>query len=182
MRIIAGKHKGRVLNILKHAGTRPTSDRVREALFSKIQINIKNAAVLDLFSGTGALAFEALSRGANTAYLVDNNKNSYNLIVENNKLLKENANIINTHFSLALKKFADDKKSFDVIFLDPPYKTDLAESALDIISKNDLLNKQGIIVYEHDKQKLQISIPEEFAVYDQKIYGTVYLTFITQVK
>ena len=180
MRIIAGKYKSRILKDLTHEGTRPTADRVREALFSKIQTDIKGGIVLDLFSGTGALGFEALSRGAKEAYLVDSNKSSYNLIKENNDLLGENANIINADFSVALNIFAKENMRFNVIFLDPPYKTDYAQRALEVIAKNNLLAENGVVVFEHDKENLNISIPKGLLVYDQKRYGITYLTYITK--
>ena len=179
MRIIAGKYKSRILKSLSHEGTRPTADRVREALFSKLQTDINGGIVLDLFAGTGALGFEALSRGAKEVYLVDSNKSGHNLIIENNKLLGENANVINADFSVALSTFISQKLQFDVIFLDPPYKTNLAEAALLIIAKNKLLAEDGVVVFEHDKEKLNVIMPEGLVVYDQKRYGNTYLTYIT---
>lgn len=180
MRIIAGKYKSRILKSLTHEGTRPTADRVREALFSKVQNDINNGIVLDLFSGTGALGFEALSRGAKEVYLVDINKKSCDLIHENNELLGESANIINSDFMLALNAFANQNLQFNVIFLDPPYKTNLAEEALVVIAKNNLLLENGVIVFEHDREKLNVVMPEGLIIYDQKKYGNTYLTYITK--
>ena len=180
MRIIAGKYRSRILKDLSHEGTRPTADREREALFSKIQTDIKAAVVLDLFSGTGALGFESLSRGAKAVYLVDSNKSSCNLIKENNNLLVESANIINADYVTALTSFANKNLQFNVIFLDPPYKTDFAQKALEIIAKNNLLAENGVIVFEHDKENLNINIPEGLLIYDQKKYGITYLTYITK--
>jgi|LGVF01.2.fsa_nt_gb 16S rRNA (guanine(966)-N(2))-methyltransferase RsmD len=179
MRIIAGKYKGRVLNTLNHEGTRPTPDRVREALFSKIQIDIKGGIVLDLFSGTGALSFEAISRGAKECYLVDKNEESYNLITANNKLLDGNAKIYNMDFKIALEGFKASGLKFDVIFLDPPYDSNLALEALDIVASKKLLKKEGALIFEHDKEKLGLKMPSGLKVYDRKRYGRVYLTFIT---
>ena len=179
MRIIAGKHRGRILKELMHTETRPTIDRVREAIFSKIQFDVKNAVVLDLFSGTGALGFEALSRGAKEVFAVDVNKKSYDLIVENNKLLKENLNIINADFKVALQQFILTKKTFDVIFLDPPYESNFASVSLDIIANNNLLNKNGVIVWEHNIEKLNETVPNSLVCYDQKKYGTVYVSYLT---
>ncbi|MDD4211562.1 MAG: 16S rRNA (guanine(966)-N(2))-methyltransferase RsmD [Clostridia bacterium] len=179
MRIIAGKHRGRILRSLLHEGTRPTADRVRESLFSKIQFDVNGGIVLDLFAGTGALGFEALSREAKEVYMIDNSKESCDLIVENNKLLKENAHILNVDFRVALNNFVRDKIVFNVIFLDPPYKTDLAEEALIIIAQNKLLTENGVIVFEHDKEKMQLTVPDGLIIYDQKKYGNTYLTYIT---
>ena len=88
MRIIAGKHRGRILKQLMHDGTRPTADRVREALFSKIQEDINAGVVLDLFSGTGALGIEAISRHADEVYFIDKNSNASSSPILTNCLLK----------------------------------------------------------------------------------------------
>jgi len=179
MRIIAGKHKGRKLFELTHLGTRPTIDRVRESIFSKIQFDIKYATVLDLFSGTGAMSFEALSRGAKVVYAIDNSKESYELIKKNNEMLKENLNIVYADFKTSLLDFKKQNKTFDVIFLDPPYETDYAEYALEFIAKNNLLNSNGVIVWEHNKNKNQYVLPTELIIYDEKKYGAVFVTYIT---
>ena len=179
MRIIAGKNKGTTLFELKHLGTRPTADRVREALFSKLQNEIQGSVVLDLFAGTGALGFEALSRGASKVFLVDNNKESYNLIVKNNKKLQQDAICLNMDFKLTLKIFINKNIKFDIIFIDPPYATNLGEEALLIIANNSLLNENGTIVFEHNKDKLNFNLPLNLRVFDQKKYGITYLTFIT---
>ena len=179
MRIIAGKHKGRKLIELTHLGTRPTIDRVRESIFSKIQFDVKDGIVLDLFSGTGALSFEALSRGAKVVYAVDNSKESYELIKKNNSLLKENLNIIYADFKITLLDFKKQNKTFNVIFLDPPYDSNYAEIALEFIAKNNLLNSNGVIVWEHSKEKNNFILPAELVIYDKKKYGTVFVTYIT---
>jgi len=179
MRIIAGKYRGRKLLELTHLGTRPTIDRVREAIFSKIQFDIKDGVVLDLFSGTGAMSFEALSRGAKVVYSVDNSKESYELIKQNNDLLKENLNIICADFKTSLLDFKKQNKTFDVIFLDPPYESDYAEYSLEFIATNNLLNDNGVIVWEHNKDKNNFIIPNKLIIYDEKKYGTVFITYIT---
>lgn len=179
MRIIAGKHRGRILKDLKHSGTRPTSDRVREALFSSIQNDIRGGVVLDLFSGTGALGLEALSRGSYKVYCVDNNIKSFDLIKQNNNFLKESANILHQDFKTALTNFVKEKIRFNVIFLDPPYASVLAEEAMTIIATNKMLLDNGVIVFEHDKEKLGVEIPKGLRAYSQKKYGIVYLTYIT---
>ena len=121
MKIISGLYKGRTLKGYDMVGTRPTMDRVKESVFAMIQSYVKDAVVLDLYSGTGNLAIEAISNGAKEAYLVDNNKIAINTIKDNIKTLNVvNTNIIHGDAINTLKSFINEGKVFDVIFLDPP--------------------------------------------------------------
>ena len=122
MRVISGTAKGTILHTLEGNNTRPTLDRVKEALFNMIQMNLIDAEVLDLFSGSGALAIEALSRGAKKAVLCDKSKEAIKVINDNLEKthLKEKAIIIRDDYQKVLN-FLKDKYQFDFIFLDPPY-------------------------------------------------------------
>lgn len=140
MRIISGIVRGTKLETLEGNDTRPTLDRVKEPLFSIIQGYIMGAEVLDLFSGSGALALESLSRGAKSAVLCDRSRKAAEVIKRN---------IQKTHFDKSVellikdyKKALDElkNKKFDIIFLDPPYKTDFGIEAIKIIIENDMLN------------------------------------------
>ena len=147
MRVITGKARGITLKPPKGLDTRPTADRVKEALFSIIQHDITSANVLDLFAGTGQLGIEALSRGAASAVFVDQRAEACNLIKENlNKThLTENSKTIRSDYVAYLKNC---KEKFDIIFLDPPYAEEFLENSLKMITEIDILQSNGIIVTE----------------------------------
>ena len=175
MRVIAGKYRGLVLNTFEADNIRPTADRVREGIFNKIQFDIPDAEVLDLFGGTGAISIEFLSRGAKSVVTVDNNKNSINLINKNFVKIKQSPNLLISDYATALNKLKDNK--FDIIFLDPPFATDFGEKAIEIISENKMLNDDGIIIFEHDCKK-KFNIPQSMEVIDEKKYGTIMVSYI----
>lgn len=173
MKIISGKFKGRILKGFDIVGTRPTMDRVKESIFAMIQDYIKEAIVLDLYSGTGNLGIEAISNGAKKAYLVDNNKIAINIIKNNiNNLKVGNTNVIHGDASEVLKKFILDGKQFDIVFLDPPYDTLELEKVLKIINSSiDLISKNGLIVCETEL-KINYSKYDNFIIYKEKKYGS----------
>ena len=149
MKIISGKYKGRVLEGFDIAGTRPTMDRVKESVFAMIQSYLEDAIVLDLFAGSGNLGIEALSEGAQEIYLVDKNKKACQVIKRNiNKIGIEASDIFCGDYKSALKKYQEQSIKFDIIFLDPPYQTDLVKKSMEVIEKYELLSKNGIIVAE----------------------------------
>lgn len=142
MRIISGEARGTKLETLDGLDTRPTLDRVKEALFSIIQNKIYDANVLDLFSGSGALALESISRGAKLAYSCDSSRKAIEIIKQNVKKthFEDKVKIINKDYKKALEELKDIK--FDIIFLDPPYKTNFGEIATKIIAENNLLSEE----------------------------------------
>ena len=144
MRIIAGKYKAKRLNSPKTDLTRPTLDRVKEALFNIIQFQVQDAVVLDLFAGTGALGIEALSRGAKEAIFCDKVPEAVKVIKQNviNTNNLDKAIIINKDYKNALENVSKQNKKFDIIFLDPPYKTNLAIESLQKIIMSNLLTKR----------------------------------------
>ncbi len=150
MRIISGKYKGRKLEGFTIDGTRPTMDRVKESLFGSIQNYLKDAYVLDLFAGSGSLGLEALSNGAKEVYLIDNNNIAINTINNNSKNM-DGVNILKTDYQKYLKHC---NKKFDIIFLDPPYDLNLINPSLELIKKYSLLNENGIIVCEYEKEQI----------------------------
>ena len=179
MRIIAGKYKGLKLNEFEFDNIRPTIDRVRESIFNKIQFNIVGSTVLDLFGGTGAVSLEFLSRGAEKVITVDNNKNSIKLIKQNFGKAKAGLNLFEMSFEDALKKFKGIYK-FDIIFLDPPFNTDLGLKALEYVLAYDLLSEDGIVVYEHFQDE-KYDFPNGFSVVDERKYGTVVVSYLEKV-
>ena len=175
MRVVAGTAKGTVLKTPDGMSTRPTSDRVKEAMFSIIQFDIPCAKVLDLFGGTGQLGIEALSRGAKAAAFVDMSADSCRLIKENLKRAKmaDQATVTCSDYLQFLKK---NTEKFDIILLDPPYAEVFLETALKMITEIDILQSGGIIVTERPLGK---DLPYEFSGYtrskDYK-YGNTLLT------
>ena len=147
MRVISGKAKGVVLKTPDGMLTRPTSDRVKEAMFSIIQFDIPGAKVLDLFGGTGQLGIEALSRGARSAVFVDASDNACCLIRENLKRTKFDgqAEVIRSDYLNFLKRSTN---KFNIILLDPPYAEVFLENSLKMITEIDILQSGGIIVTE----------------------------------
>ena len=147
MRVITGKARGVVLKTPKGMQTRPTADRVKEALFSIIQYDVPGARVLDLFAGTGQLGIEALSRGATSAVFIDESANACALVKENltKTRLIDNTKIIRSDYAAYLKGC---KEKFDIIFLDPPYAEVFLENSLKMITEIDILQSNGIIVAE----------------------------------
>ena len=158
MRVITGKARGIVLKTPDGMMTRPTADRVKEALFSIIQFDIPGARVLDLFGGTGQLGIEALSRGAASAVFVDSREDACRLIRENLKRTKlENyGKVIRCDYLQYLKRCTE---KFEIIILDPPYAEVFLENALKSITEIDILQSGGIIIAERPVGK---ELPWEF--------------------
>ena len=173
MRVIAGSAKGKVLKTPEGMHTRPTADRVKEALFSIIQFDLPGAHVLDLFGGTGQLGIEAMSRGAASAVFVDEREDACRLIRENLKRTGFSADVLRSDYMTYLKNC---RKKFDIILLDPPYAEVFLENSLKMITEIDILQSGGIIVAERPVEK---QLPWEFEGYtrsrDYK-YGKTLLT------
>ena len=175
MRVISGTARGRRLKELQGMDTRPTTDKVKESLFNIIQFDIEGRKVLDLFGGTGQLGIEALSRGAAHCTFVEQRRDAVALIRENVKAcqLQENARIIQGE---ALSFLTSCREQFDVIFLDPPYHTDLLDRSLEAITKFDILREHGIMICESTAER---SIPPLAPPYEQGKeyrYGKIKIT------
>ena len=173
MRVIAGKFKAKRLNGPKSENTRPTLDRVKEAVFSMLDNYIEGAVVLDLFAGSGALGIEAISRGANFVYFNDNKKEAVSTIISNLELTisKNYGKISLCDYAKSIKKLSDNNIKFDIIFIDPPYNTDLIKKSMDNIAKEKILKENGIIVCESDKDFNILN--DEFKCVSEKKYGRV---------
>ena len=175
MRVITGKARGIQLKTPDGMQTRPTADRVKEALFSIINFDIPGANVLDLFGGTGQLGIEALSRGAKSAVFVDAREDACRLIRENLKRtkLEKEGRVIRSDYMDYLKRC---REKFNIILLDPPYAETYLENALNRITEIDILETDGIIVTERPLGK---DLPWEFDVYDRSRdykYGKTLIT------
>jgi 16S rRNA (guanine966-N2)-methyltransferase len=188
LRIIAGKYKAKKILGPKTEKTRPTLDRVKEALFSILSPYLEDARVLDLFSGTGNLAIESISRGAEFAWMNDIETLSISIIKSNTELTNSSkyVKITKKDYIKSLNQILDEGELFDIIFLDPPYDTKYGIKSLEYISNtNDkILSKNGIIVYETDKnfmskiQKTDEGILDSFEnleCIDERNYGNVVL-------
>lgn len=175
MRIVSGKHKGTKLLTFDYTNIRPTLDKVREGIFNKIQFDIVDASVLDLFAGTGAFSLEALSRGAADVVVVDNNSDSINLINKNYQKCHEKCNCINADYKSAISILEESGKVFDFIFLDPPYNTGLGLEAMSILKNSCIVNEQSLFIYETDGE---IDVPIAYQVVDKKKYGRVFVYFM----
>ena len=175
MRVISGKARGVNLKTPEGQVTRPTADRVKEALFSIIHFDLPGAVVLDLFGGSGQLGIEALSRGAKKAVFVDAGEPACKLIRENLKRVKmeQDAQVVRSDYLAYLQRCSE---KFDIIFLDPPYAEVFLEKALKKITEIDILQSGGIIVAERPVGKpLEMDFPGFSRSKDYK-YGNTLLT------
>lgn len=162
MRVISGTARGRKLKELPGLDTRPTTDKVKESAFNIIQFDIEGRSVLDLFAGTGQLGIEALSRGARRAVFVDLAAAAAAVIRQNLGTVgfADHAQVVQSDWRAFLSAC---REKFDLIFLDPPYREDLLENALETIAAIDILSEHGIIVCESpwDKQLPELAPPYE---------------------
>jgi len=149
MRIVSGKYRGKVLKEFDLDSTRPTTDRVKESIFNLIQFDVLEADVLDLFAGTGALGVEAISRGANKVVFVDSNIKAINIIKENLKGVDGDYLVLNEDFKTFLKT---NKTKFDIVLLDPPYKTNFGIEAIEMLIINNVLKEGAIIIFETSEE------------------------------
>jgi len=171
VRVITGSARGRRLKEPNFDGVRPTSDKVKEAMFNMIQFDVPGSRVLDLFAGTGQLGIEALSRGADSAVFIDSSRQSAALVRENVKIsgFEDKSRVICgdslAHLSSGVK--------YDIIFMDPPYATDLIEQALVLTDKFDILDKNGIILCESDRLIDYERLNTRFLLAAERKYGRI---------
>lgn len=185
MRIITGVAKGVRLNTLEGENTRPTTERVKEAVFSMLQFDIEGRSVLDLFSGSGQLALEALSRGASYAVMTDSSKDAVKIIKTNVQKTKlgDNCEIYNCEYKEYISK--NKGKKFDLIFIDPPYSANLVIPALQSLLSADMLKNTSLIVCESGNEDIFEKSPalkEKFDIVKHIRYSKSYITIITPKK
>ena len=180
MRIISGKARGTNLYTLDGNDTRPTLDRVKESLFNIINTKIYDAIVLDLFSGSGAIGLEFASRGAKEVLLCEKSKKATQIIQKNIEKthLEEEVELYNCDYIDFLQIFKN--KKFDIIYLDPPYKTDFIIEAVKLIQKYNMLEEDGVIIAETDEpERIEKQIEKlDITIKDRRKYGRVNLFFI----
>ena len=175
MRVVTGKARGVLLKTPQGMQTRPTADRVKEAMFSIVNFDIPGASVLDLFAGTGQLGIEALSRGAKSAVFVDAREDACKIVRENLRRTKmENqAKTVRSDYLEYLKRC---REKFDIILLDPPYAEVFLETALKTIAEIDILQSGGIIITERPLGKELLLDFDGFARSKDYKYGNTLLT------
>ena len=175
MRIISGSVRGRKLKEPQGLDTRPTTDKVKESLFNIIQFELEGRRVLDLFAGTGQLGLEALSRGAEHCTFVDQRTEAAGLVRENIKLCRfeDRSRVVQGEAQAFLRSCGE---RFDVIFLDPPYQTDLLQQCVENIARFDILREHGIIVCESGTDWSAPTLVPPYQAGREYRYGQIKLT------
>lgn len=176
MRVITGTARGRRLKTPGNYDIRPTTDNVKESVFNIIQFDIEGRQVLDLFAGTGQLGIECLSRGAAGAVFVDRDRDAVRIVKDNLKTCGMKATVLQED-SIS---FLNHCGKFDVIFIDPPYDSDLYESALKIINLVDILSEGGIIICEARREKVLPEMTEPYRKRKEYNYGKVKICIYTK--
>jgi 16S rRNA (guanine(966)-N(2))-methyltransferase RsmD len=182
LRVIAGSARGRKLHPPAGNRVRPTADRVKEALFSSLVSrfgSFDGLVVLDLFAGSGGLGIEALSRGAAKAVFVDSHPESITLARKNLLLtgFADAATLVMMDAGKALQRFATERKIYDIIFIDPPYKEiELTQRVLNMLADHGLLAPDGMAVFETESS-FELTPPDSFHVTSRKVYGDTALSF-----
>lgn len=176
MRVITGTARGRRLKTPDNYDIRPTTDNVKESVFNIIQFDIEGRQVLDLFAGTGQLGIECLSRGAAGAVFVDRDRDAVRIVKDNLKTCGIKATVLQED-SIS---FLNHCGKFDVIFIDPPYDSDLYESALKIINLVDILSEGGIIICEARREKVLPEMTEPYRKRKEYNYGKVKICIYTK--
>ena len=181
LRIISGSLKGRRLNTPRGMNTRPTTDRVREAIFNILQEDIAGACVLDLFSGSGALALEAISRGADTALAVDSDPAAL-AAIEHNIVhcgVTERMRAAQWDIQAGMGILRRYSETYSLVFMDPPYGTRLARVAMAHLYAEQCTTAKATIVIEHDKMTLPEAIDGFCTLADRRRYGKTLVSFFT---
>ena len=183
MRVITGKARGSKLIGPDGLETRPTSDRIKESLFNMIGQDLCDISFLDIFSGSGAIGIEALSRGAKDATFIEQSKVAIKAIQTNiNKTrFNDQANLLNMSVDQALREIANKNKKYDVIFMDPPYNKDMINSTLRLIMTSNVLAQDGYIIIERPTG-YQIELDKSLELWKEKKYGITTMSFLKGAK
>lgn len=170
MRVISGQARGRILKAPRGYRTRPTADRVKEAIFNVLSLKIRGSQVLDVFAGSGGLGIEALSRGAEHCVFIEKNREAW---------LTVQKNLVRTGFDRQAKVYFGDfasvlsslEQSFDLIFLDPPYHQGLVQKAVTLIIDCGLLKEDGVIIIETAGKQMELPGNQEITLKKETVYG-----------
>jgi len=171
-RIIGGKWRGRKIKFDDAEGLRPTTDRIRETVFNWLQPYITQSSCLDCFAGSGVLGFEALSRGAKQVVFVDNNKRTVNNLKQNTSLLETTTASIIYQDTLSWLQSAKQNYKFDLVFLDPPFHSDLLAKSSVLLGSSGCLTEDAIIYVEH-AVNADIELPDSWTCLKEKKAGQV---------
>ena len=174
VRIIGGVHRGRRLHFSAAQGLRPTSDRVRETLFNWLQTAVPGSRCLDLFAGSGALGFEAVSRGAGSVTMVESQRKVFQALQKNIELLGVSGSV-DTIFADSLKWLQRETPTlpFDIVFLDPPFNKELLQPAIELLETNGWLAKGALVYIEQDASEKEPDLPANWCELKSKKAGQV---------
>ena len=176
MRVITGSARGRKLKTPENYDIRPTTDNVKESVFNIIQFDIEGRRVLDLFAGTGQLGIECLSRGASSAVFVDQSREAVKIVKDNLKACGLSGTVVQSDALSFLRTCG----KFDIIFVDPPYDSDLYESVLNTVNSIDILSDGGIIICESRRERALPEMPAPYKKRREYTYGKVKLCIYTK--
>lgn len=184
MRVISGSARGTKLSSIESSSTRPTLDRVKESLFNIIQNDIQDSVVLDLFAGSGAIGIEFISRGAKKAYFCEYSHEATLFLKKNLEKTKfiNKSEVFECDYNIALKALSSQMLKFDFIYIDAPYRDDIAAKAVAKVMEFDLLNQDGTIIVETDEKDRNIKELEQIqvTVNDLRKYGRAWLIFLNR--
>lgn len=181
MRVISGSARGLKLKAPEGMNTRPTTDRIKESLFNIIASELYDISFLDLFSGSGGIGIEALSRGAESAVFVDSSRESIDIIKDNIKRAKfdERSTVLKSDALSALNQLGNKGSKFDIIFMDPPYSKGFVEPVLEAVVRYELLKAKGFIIVEQaiDEPEIRASKLQIFRVKEYKTTKMIFLEY-----
>lgn len=181
MRVISGIAHGTNLKSPNGLQVRPTISRIKEAIFNSLMMKIENSIFLDLYSGSGAIGIEALSRGAKKSFFVDKNKKCIQIIQKNLELTKliNNAQIICDDCNFAIKMFCEKKILFDIVFMDPPYNKNLVNETLACMAKYNILSNDALIICETSSAE-KLNQLNKFDFFKTKLYNNIMISYIRE--
>lgn len=173
LRIIGGKYRRRQLKIPSSTTTRPTMDKIREAVFSSLNFDIANSVFLDLFAGSGAVGLEALSRGSSKVYMNELDRNVYKILLDNVRAIDEEKKVIlsKMDYVQCLNSMKNNGVMLDIVYLDPPYRMKITKDILHYLHENNMLNPSALVILE------ALEVPEEIEGFELKTYkyGSKYI-------